>query len=137
MHAFAVRNIASDHRVTIASDHRPTRLAAVQERILSKRPAIVTATPGRLWDMMSGGGGTAAGGGSTGGVASKHLTNVSSLDFLIIDEADRMVQDNHFEVISQHSTLLPADPSIFMAVLSTSPSQKGRFQVCVTGTGMQ
>ena len=32
-------------------------LPAEQERQLSKSPAIVVATPGRLWDLMQNGGG--------------------------------------------------------------------------------
>ena len=39
-------------------DVRPERpLLATQERQLSKSPAIVVATPGRLWDLMQNGGG--------------------------------------------------------------------------------
>lgn len=49
-----------------------------QERLLSKRPQVVVATPGRLWDLMRQG--------------HQHLTDLSSLSFLVIDEADRMVQ---------------------------------------------
>ncbi len=49
-----------------------------QERLLGKRPAIVVATPGRLWALMRDG--------------HAHLTDLSALSFLVLDEADRMVQ---------------------------------------------
>lgn len=57
---------------------------AKQLRLLSKHPAIVVATPGRLWELMSSG--------------EPHLSNLRSLSFLVLDEADRMVQQGHFQV---------------------------------------
>jgi hypothetical protein len=33
-----------------------------------------------------------------GGGASKHLTQLERLDFLVLDEADRMVQQGHYQV---------------------------------------
>ena len=68
-----------------------------QERVLGRRPAVVAATPGRLWDLMSGGA-AAGGGGSSGGRAAPHLARLGALDFLVLDEADRMVQQGHFQV---------------------------------------
>lgn len=58
-----------------------------QERILNKfKPSIIVATPGRLWEIIQSGQQT-------------HLTpdSISALDFLIIDEADRMTEKGHFE----------------------------------------
>lgn len=49
-----------------------------QERLLSRRPAVVVATPGRYWDLMRQGVG--------------HCADFSQLSFLVLDEADRMVQ---------------------------------------------
>lgn len=59
--------------------------AAKQERLLRRRPQVVVATPGRLWELMREG--------------DAHLTDMSQLSFLVLDEADRMVQQGHFEVI--------------------------------------
>lgn len=55
-----------------------------QERLLSYKPAIVVATPGRLWDMMSSG--------------HKHLSDLTHLSFLVLDEADKMVKQGYFPV---------------------------------------
>ena len=60
---------------------------AKQLRLLSKQPAVVVATPGRLWELMSSG--------------EPHLTDLSALSFLVLDEADRMVQAGHFQVSSR------------------------------------
>lgn len=54
--------------------------------MLSRKPALVAATPGRLWDLMQDGTGAAA-----------HFTQLASLDFLVLDEADRMVQQGHYQ----------------------------------------
>eukprot|EP00887_Chlorella_sp_A99_P006649 scaffold3.g6649.t1 len=65
-----------------------------QERLLARRPEVVVATPGRLWDLMSAG--------------HAHLTNLNHLSFLVIDEADRMVQQGHY---SELSSILGAIPT--------------------------
>lgn len=57
-----------------------------QERLLSKRPEVVVATPGRLWDLMKEG--------------QPHVASLGSLEFLVIDEADRMVQQGHYSELS-------------------------------------
>ena len=46
---------------------------------------VVVATPGRLWELMQEG--------------HAHLTDMSSLTFFVLDEADRMVQQGHFQVM--------------------------------------
>ncbi|XP_064388325.1 ATP-dependent RNA helicase DDX24-like [Halichondria panicea] len=53
-----------------------------QERLLKQRPQIVVATPGRLWKLMSDG--------------DPHLCNHDDLRFLVLDEADRMVEYGHY-----------------------------------------
>ncbi|XP_033212431.1 ATP-dependent RNA helicase DDX24 isoform X2 [Belonocnema kinseyi] len=59
-------------------------MAAVkQERILSKGPEIVIATPGRLWELVSEG--------------NPHLSQLNSIKFLAIDETDRMLEKGHFK----------------------------------------
>lgn len=58
-----------------------------QERILNKfKPNIVVATPGRLWEIIESG-------------KQSHISpeSIADLDFLIIDEADRMTEKGHFQ----------------------------------------
>ncbi|KFB51782.1 hypothetical protein ZHAS_00019934 [Anopheles sinensis] len=63
-------------------------LAAVkQERLLRKCPEIVIATPGRLWELIQGG--------------NAHLTKVTQIRFLVIDETDRMLEKGHFDELKQ------------------------------------
>ncbi|XP_068896059.1 ATP-dependent RNA helicase DDX24 isoform X2 [Tenebrio molitor] len=59
-------------------------MAAVkQERILKMGPEIVVATPGRLWELIQQG--------------NSHLSQISDIRFLAIDETDRMLEKGHFE----------------------------------------
>ncbi|KAK2826080.1 hypothetical protein Q5P01_020294 [Channa striata] len=53
-----------------------------QRRMLKRRPEIIIATPGRLWDMIK--------------ERHPHLMNLRQLRCLVIDEADRMVERGHF-----------------------------------------
>jgi ATP-dependent RNA helicase DDX24/MAK5 len=56
-----------------------------QQRLLSYKPAIVIATPGRLWELMN-------------DVMEPYLFNgLPLIDVLVLDEADRMVADGHFK----------------------------------------
>jgi len=58
--------------------------AQKQIRVLeTRKPPIIIGTPGRLWEMMS-------------CHEHDHLNNLSNLRFLVIDEADRMVQQGSF-----------------------------------------
>ena len=58
-----------------------------QERLLSKHPPeIVVATPGRLWELIRDG--------------QKHVSDFSCLKFLVLDEADRMVHQGHYEELT-------------------------------------
>lgn len=62
-----------------------------QERILSYKPQIVIATPGRLWEFIS-------------EIQNRFLvTQLPLIDFLVIDEADRMIEKGHFKEL--HSIL--------------------------------
>ena len=56
-------------------------------RLLSRRPSVIVATPGRLWDLVQEG--------------NPHLTNMSSVKYLAIDETDRMVEKGHFEELQK------------------------------------
>ncbi|EFN53172.1 hypothetical protein CHLNCDRAFT_25981 [Chlorella variabilis] len=67
--------------------------ALKQERLLAKHPEVVVATPGRLLDLMRAG--------------HAHLTHLSRLSFLVIDEADRMVQQGHYGELSSILGAIP------------------------------
>ncbi|KAF1472824.1 ATP-dependent RNA helicase DDX24, partial [Pygoscelis antarcticus] len=58
-----------------------------QERVLNRKPEIVIATPGRLWELVK--------------ERHPHLSNLRQLRCLVIDEADRMVQKGHFLELTQ------------------------------------
>ncbi|XP_013868964.1 ATP-dependent RNA helicase DDX24 isoform X2 [Austrofundulus limnaeus] len=53
-----------------------------QRRMLNRRPEIIIATPGRLWDLIM--------------ERHPHLLNLRQLKCLVIDEADRMIERGHF-----------------------------------------
>jgi ATP-dependent RNA helicase DDX24/MAK5 len=57
-----------------------------QERVLSQHPPIVVATPGRLWKLMSEG--------------HPHLTSLDSVRYLVLDEADRMIEFGHYQELA-------------------------------------
>lgn len=92
-----------DHLVT-AAKYTGIRVAAIfgglaivkQERILSKCPEIVVATPGRLWELISEG--------------NKHLNKLTNINFLVVDETDRMIEKGHFEELKQILERLNSDP---------------------------
>ena len=78
-----------------------------QERLISKHPPeIVVATPGRYWELV--------------GDGHAHLNNYSALSYLVLDEADKMVQQGHFQELT----------SIFQMV-SSSTAGDPRFQTFV------
>nr|XP_060612242.1 ATP-dependent RNA helicase DDX24 [Anolis sagrei ordinatus] len=58
-----------------------------QQRILKRKPEIVIATPGRLWELIQ--------------EKHPHLSSLKQLRCLVIDEADRMVEKGHFLELSQ------------------------------------
>jgi len=78
-----------DHLV-VAAKHTNVGVAVVvggmsvekQIRLLNRRPAIVVATPGRLWDVVKDG--------------HHHLADLGKIRYLAIDETDRMVEKGHF-----------------------------------------
>ncbi|KAI0300155.1 DEAD-domain-containing protein [Multifurca ochricompacta] len=53
-----------------------------QKRILERGVDVLVATPGRLWDLLEG--------------DDELAENVKNLQFLVLDEADRMVETGHF-----------------------------------------
>ena len=60
---------------------------AKQARLLGRQPQVIVATPGRLWELMR--------------LGEPHLADLSRVAFLVLDEADRMVQQGHFQVRPQ------------------------------------
>lgn len=88
--AFQVRN----HLVAVAK-YTGINIAVVvggmaevkQQRILSKGPEVVVATPGRLWELIKQG--------------NLHLSQVDNIRFLAIDETDRMLEKDHFQELQE------------------------------------
>ncbi|PNF41284.1 hypothetical protein B7P43_G01468 [Cryptotermes secundus] len=66
-----------------------------QERLLSRGPEIVVATPGRLWELIQDG--------------NPHLAQVSNIRCLAIDETDRMLERGHFQELHNLLELLNVD----------------------------
>ena len=56
-----------------------------QQRLLSYNPAIIVATPGRLWELMN------------EQNEAYLLDTLPMVDVLVLDEADRMIADGHFK----------------------------------------
>lgn len=52
-----------------------------QERLLNRKPSVIVGTPGRFWTLME---------------STDYLQDLSLLDFVVIDEIDRMVETGHF-----------------------------------------
>ncbi|WJX76256.1 RNA helicase [Trifolium repens] len=112
-----------DHLEKVAK-HINVRVTAIvggilpekQERLLKARSEIVVATPGRLWELMSSG--------------EKHLTELHSLSFFVLDEADRMVQNGHFKELQSIIDMLP------MSNISGEDNSQGA-QNCVTVSSLQ
>lgn len=92
-----------DHLVA-AAKYTGIRVAAIfgglavvkQERVLSKCPEIVVATPGRLWELINEG--------------NVHLNKMQNINFLVVDETDRMIEKGHFEELKLIIERLNADP---------------------------
>ena len=59
-----------------------------QQRLLSYKPAIVVATPGRLWELMD------------DHMEPYLLNGLPMIDTLVLDEADRMIADGHFKELT-------------------------------------
>ncbi|XP_056332664.1 ATP-dependent RNA helicase DDX24 isoform X1 [Danio aesculapii] len=63
-----------------------------QHRVLMRRPEIIIATPGRLWEMIR--------------EKHPHLQDLRQLRCLVLDEADRMVEKGHFAELESLLELL-------------------------------
>lgn len=55
-----------------------------QERLLKRKPEVIIATPGRLWYFIE-------------EQQHPHILQVYNAEFLVIDEADRMIEAGHFK----------------------------------------
>jgi len=66
-----------------------------QTRLLGKKPEIVIGTPGRVWELIS--------------LGDPHLSTVASIRYLVIDEADRMVEKGHFQELANILNLVNSD----------------------------
>jgi ATP-dependent RNA helicase DDX24/MAK5 len=86
--------------------------AQKHDRLLGYKPPIVVATPGRLWDVMRQG--------------HAHLSDLTYLSFLVLDEADRMVKHGHYEELTHILDRIPAPGSSKQAhagdALDSSPA---------------
>ncbi|XP_022760405.1 DEAD-box ATP-dependent RNA helicase 13 [Durio zibethinus] len=85
--------------------------AEKQERLLKTRPEIIVGTPGRLWELISEG--------------EKHLVELHSLSFFVLDEADRMVEVGHFRELQSIIEMLPMTGGV-------TGGQSQNTQNCVT-----
>ena len=82
-----------------------------QQRLLSYKPAIIVATPGRLWELMN-----------EYNVPYLQQT-LPMLDVLVLDEADRMIADGHFREMRDILA------HIYTQRLQMKTSKKGKPQV--------
>jgi len=83
-----------------------------QIRLLKKGPDIVVATPGRMWELMN------------SDIA--YLSQMHLLSYLVIDEADRMLEQGHFEDLTKVLEFINTKDSakrqtfVFSATLTTT-----------------
>lgn len=68
-----------------------------QERLLRRGPEIVVGTPGRLWELIQQG--------------NEHLAQVADIQYLAIDETDRMLERGHFQELTQLLELIKSNKS--------------------------
>lgn len=74
----------------VACKYQKTKIVVVvggisqmkQERLLKQEPEIIVATPGRLMQMIDEG--------------NQYLNKITQIKYLVIDEADRMIEKGHF-----------------------------------------
>ncbi|KAI8801229.1 P-loop containing nucleoside triphosphate hydrolase protein [Cladochytrium replicatum] len=84
----------AEHLTTV-SKHTNVRIVCAvggmaiqkQRRLLKTRPDIVVATPGRLWELLA--------------EDEEQLNRLRKIRFLVLDEADRMLESGHFKDLEQ------------------------------------
>lgn len=90
--------------------------AQKQERVLSECPDIVVATTGRLWELIS-----------EQGV--HYLGDLTHLMYLVVDEADRMVESGHYKELDEITKIMRStcvektQTFIFSATLAVSQAK--------------
>ncbi|KAA0186001.1 DEAD-box ATP-dependent RNA helicase 13 [Fasciolopsis buskii] len=94
-----------------------------QARLLSYKPHVIVATPGRLWQFIQQV--------SPFCVVSlledePHLRTLRSANFLVVDEADRLMESNHFEDLRELFTWLSANSSCSSTKVDRSRLNKRR-----------
>jgi len=121
--ALQIRNhleLAAKHTslkiVTVIGGMAPQK----QQRLLQKCPEIIVATPGRLWDLISEG--------------EEHVSRLEELRYLVIDEADRMVEQGHFQELSSILDLIhrPRDDEEASGTVKKRTLQKFIFSATLT-----
>jgi len=86
-----------------------------QERVLQQRPDIIVATPGRLWELYQRG--------------HEYLQDLWQLQFLAVDEADRMVEKGRFqEFASLLAEINVAKPEVGADAAPTSVAEAMKLQ---------
>lgn len=83
-----------------------------QQRQLRRRVDVVVATPGRLWELMQVGGDGDGDGALVGRLA--------RLRYLVVDEADRVLQEGHFAEVESIIGKLPRDNARQTCVFSAT-----------------
>ncbi|KAI9006355.1 P-loop containing nucleoside triphosphate hydrolase protein [Hyaloraphidium curvatum] len=94
----------SDHLGRV-SRHANARIAVVvggmseqkQQRLLHAVPDVVVATPGRLWELVSG--------------SDELLAQLRNVRYLVLDEADRMLEFGHFAELSSILKAIARSPA--------------------------
>ncbi|KAA3674949.1 ATP-dependent RNA helicase DDX24/MAK5 [Paragonimus westermani] len=85
-----------------------------QNRLLSYHPEILVATPGRLWHFIQ--------------QEEPHVLTVRNANILVVDEADKLVEANHFEELRQLfswlNEFLVDTQSAERAIASSQPSSR-------------
>lgn len=71
-----------------------------QLRMLSRRPAIVVGTPGRLWEFVTRKPAPGAASSRTA-VGETFLNDLTTVRFLVVDEADAMMRSGRFKEVEQ------------------------------------
>ncbi|KAL1920285.1 uncharacterized protein VTP21DRAFT_1431 [Calcarisporiella thermophila] len=77
-HFTAIAQFTSAHIMTLVGGMAPQK----QRRLLARGPNVIIGTPGRVWEMLS--------------ENDEYLGLVKRIQFLVIDEADRMLETGHF-----------------------------------------
>jgi ATP-dependent RNA helicase DDX24/MAK5 len=87
-----------------------------QERVLKQSPQIVVGTPGRLWELIENEFGC--------------LKSLKELSFFVLDEADRMVEQGHYQELTYIIDRVPFSPRlqtfVFSATLTMPKTQLNR-----------